>query len=333
MREMIYVRSLGYFSDDATREFQRREIDRLADLCGPEIGHVMGRVGWNFVHGAHAVVTARDASARVKAIGWAIQTNRGVSMSYAVARGSEGCGLGRIVASMAIVEAQRQYGNEFPSDMIVHAQWRESNYGSETLAYRLGLKSDASLNFSVHLPSCGDTQYRGASAPAKTVTDVARRYLAANGSPQLLPIYTHSRFPLPGLSPYEVSSAGDKRFSALFARLKDGRTIEEAYQLDVKGYRDQGNDWKIGKGKPSLRQGIDIWAEYKALWQQWAKENQPLMRELAEKAKGKCLTDKFASSPISQARALAEILNSYHEPVECADLDAEPSNLREKAIA
>lgn len=36
---------------------------------------------------------------------------------------------------------------------------------------------------------------------------------------------------------YEVSSKGDKRFSAFYARLKDGRTIEEAYQLDVKGYR------------------------------------------------------------------------------------------------
>jgi hypothetical protein len=37
---------------------------------------------------------------------------------------------------------------------------------------------------------------------------------------------------------YEVSSRGDKRFSPLYARLKDGRTIEEAYQLDVKNYRD-----------------------------------------------------------------------------------------------
>lgn len=39
---------------------------------------------------------------------------------------------------------------------------------------------------------------------------------------------------------YEVSSQGDKRFSALYARLKDGRTIEEAYQLDVKNFRGLG---------------------------------------------------------------------------------------------
>lgn len=51
---------------------------------------------------------------------------------------------------------------------------------------------------------------------------------------------------------YEVSTKGDKRFSALLAELKDGRTIEEAYQLDIKGYRIVSNDWKIGKGKPPL---------------------------------------------------------------------------------
>lgn len=110
---------------------------------------------------------------------------------------------------------------------------------------------------------------------------------------------------------YEVSSAGDTRFSALFARLNDGRTIEQAYQLDVKGYRQRGNDWRLGKGQKPLRKGIDLWAEYKALWQQWAAENPALMRELRRAAEDEAgvLTDKFASTKISQARALAEILN------------------------
>jgi len=110
---------------------------------------------------------------------------------------------------------------------------------------------------------------------------------------------------------YEVSSEGDKRFSALYAKLKDGRTIEEAYQLDIKGYRSKGNDWKLGKGKSPL---ISIskeesWNQYKELWRQYLKENPALMQELREKAKGKVLTDKFANTDISQARALAEILN------------------------
>lgn len=102
---------------------------------------------------------------------------------------------------------------------------------------------------------------------------------------------------------YEVSSHGDRRFSALFARLADGRTIEEAYQLDVKGYRSVSNNWRTGKGKPSLRD-VDLWTEYLALWLNWADENPDLIEELKIAAAGKVLTDKFASSSISQARAL-----------------------------
>lgn len=102
---------------------------------------------------------------------------------------------------------------------------------------------------------------------------------------------------------YEVSSHGDRRFSALFARFADGRTIEEAYQLDVKGYRSVSNNWRTGKGKPSLRD-VDLWTEYLALWLNWADENPDLIEELKIAAAGKVLTDKFASSSISQARAL-----------------------------
>jgi len=116
---------------------------------------------------------------------------------------------------------------------------------------------------------------------------------------------------------YEVSTKGDTRFSALNAKLKDGRTIEEAYQLDVKGYRADSNDWQYGKGKPPKDTSIDSYKEYKKLWQQWANENPGLMKELAEKSRGKVLTDKLAKTDTSQARALAEILNeSKQAPVQ-----------------
>jgi hypothetical protein len=109
---------------------------------------------------------------------------------------------------------------------------------------------------------------------------------------------------------YEVSSKGDRRFSALSARLADGRTIEEAYQLDVKGYREHGNDWRLGKGKAPLRDMSpdQSYAEYKALWQQWADENPFLIQDLQTKCSGKLLTDMFAKTDINQARALYEIL-------------------------
>lgn len=121
----------------------------------------------------------------------------------------------------------------------------------------------------------------------------------------------YSRYPLPGKESLEMSSHGDKRFSALYARLKDGRSIEEAYQLDVKGYRSLGNDWRLGKGKPPLKD-VDLWASYKSLWRQWVKDNLAVFEDLSRLAANKTLTDKFASSPISQARALAELLVEHY---------------------
>jgi len=114
---------------------------------------------------------------------------------------------------------------------------------------------------------------------------------------------------------YELSSQGDKRFSALFARLKDGRTIEEAYQLDIKGYRKLRFDWRQAKkdrgiNAPNRLTESERYIEYLKLWQQWALENPSLVEDLRIKASGKVLTDKFATSNISQARALADILNS-----------------------
>lgn len=109
---------------------------------------------------------------------------------------------------------------------------------------------------------------------------------------------------------YEVSSRGDKRFSAFFARLSDGRSIEEHYQCDVKGYDPGGRNWRLGKGRKPLR-NVDLWKEYLALWQQWAALNPTLIAELRTLAasRGNMLCDRFASTPINQAHALATILN------------------------
>jgi len=106
---------------------------------------------------------------------------------------------------------------------------------------------------------------------------------------------------------YEVSSRGDRRFSALYARLDDGRTIELAYQLDVKGYRGLGaTDWRASKGRPPVAPMTrdELWLAYLALWQQWAAENPATIDDLCRKSAGRVLTDRFASTPISQARAL-----------------------------
>ena len=113
---------------------------------------------------------------------------------------------------------------------------------------------------------------------------------------------------------YECSSQGDHRFSALYATLPDGRTIEQHYQCDVKGYDPGGRNWKLGKGKQSLRQ-VDLWAEYLALWRVWAGNHPVSVQDLRKHASrfGYRLTDVFARTPINQAHALACILNGTDE--------------------
>jgi hypothetical protein len=76
---------------------------------------------------------------------------------------------------------------------------------------------------------------------------IAQGYEIVESKPETVEI-TWSRKP-PG---YEVSSIGDRRFSALFALMPDGRTIEQWYQCDIKGYDIGGRNWKLGNGQPPL---------------------------------------------------------------------------------
>lgn len=110
---------------------------------------------------------------------------------------------------------------------------------------------------------------------------------------------------------YQCSSRGDKRFSALYAKLPDGRTIEEAYQIGVKGYP----SIKEGKGKPPIGKTKEqAYSEFVDLWRLWAKDNNEAMSDLRTKATehNNALSDQFAKNTpdsVNQARALAQILN------------------------
>lgn len=144
-------------------------------------------------------------------------------------------------------------------------------------------------------------------------------------------MYTWKRYDGAG---YEVSTQGDKRFSALCATLSDGRTIEEAYQLDIKGYRVQGNNWRLGKGKPPLRKlsKAVLYREYKGLWARFLDENPALEKILRAQAKDRPLTDTFASSPVSQARALCELLNERCDHVWFEASDFTPEEIARRNI-
>ena len=144
---------------------------------------------------------------------------------------------------------------------------------------------------------------------------------------------------------YEVSTKGDKRFSALVATFKEGtmidgenvggKTIEDVYQSVIK---------KSGKGQAPAkdsklyneslktkdeREDFSYTEGYLPLWKEWAKQNPELIEELREKAKGKVLTDMFANTRVSQARALADILNSTSNKEDVNNTDNtenDPSN-------
>lgn len=122
-----------------------------------------------------------------------------------------------------------------------------------------------------------------------------------------MPPITWSRF-----GGYECSSKGDSRFSAFTARLADGRTIEEHYQCDVKGYDPGGTNWRLGKGKLPLDPTVNLWDRYLALWREWATTHADLIEHLA--AVGTqygSLSDRFATTPVNQAHALATLANEW----------------------
>jgi hypothetical protein len=79
----------------------------------------------------------------------------------------------------------------------------------------------------------------------------------------------------------------------------------------VKGYDPGGTNWRLGKGKPPLDPQSDLYTAYRGLWERWAVENPALIEELRKQVTqhGHLLSDRFATTPISQARALSDLLN------------------------
>ena len=157
---------------------------------------------------------------------------------------------------------------------------------------------------------------------------------------------------------YEVSSAGDSRFSAFNAKLKPGTkilgvTVPEEKSTFIAGKSTTTNSIeyvyqtlikKSSKGVPPPKNSM-LYNEslktkeekedysynvgYLPLWKEWARQNPELIEELREKSKGKVLTDKFANTRVSQARALADILNSTNIQQSQPQQTPIPENLKE----
>lgn len=157
---------------------------------------------------------------------------------------------------------------------------------------------------------------------------------------------------------YEVSSAGDSRFSAFNAKLKPGTkilgvTVPEEKSTFIAGKSTTTNSIeyvyqtlikKSSKGVPPPKNSM-LYNEslktkeekedysynvgYLPLWQEWASQNPELIEDLRAKSAGKVLTDKFANTRVSQARALADILNSNNTQQSQPQQTPIPENLKE----
>ena len=117
------------------------------------------------------------------------------------------------------------------------------------------------------------------------------------------------------LGGYEISPKGDVRYTSLAAVMPDRRSLEAWYQCDLKGYDVGGTQIALGKGQePRIPYGVgELERMYDALWRIWAIHNIPLVKELHKKAiaHGHLLTDEHSGNRLSQAKALAGIINDW----------------------
>ena len=118
-----------------------------------------------------------------------------------------------------------------------------------------------------------------------------------------------NRYPSPNW--YLLGEGGDTRFSDKKARLQDGRTIREAFNLDVKGYRLFSNHWRYGEGRPCLTPMNDdqLYMAYLNLWHEWGYENPYLIAKLQHRCEGKYKLTYRGVDIYNPARALCDSLN------------------------
>ena len=109
-------------------------------------------------------------------------------------------------------------------------------------------------------------------------------------------------------NPSEVNKFGNSVLSEYAKDVyKDSYdATKDSFQSDYVSYIKSINSANLSKEE---LEDYSYYKGYLPLWQEWARQNPELIEELKEKSKGKVLTDQFANTRVSQARALADILN------------------------
>lgn len=128
------------------------------------------------------------------------------------------------------------------------------------------------------------------------------------------------------LSPEDINKIVNRFIPNKFREYVESGQIDKDYSKD---FQDNGgrvqqffrenynihliNEYFFEKGKHETFEDFSYYEGYLPLWQEWAKQNPALISELKAKSAGKTLTDKFARTKVSQARALTDILNNFNE--------------------
>ena len=128
------------------------------------------------------------------------------------------------------------------------------------------------------------------------------------------------------LSPEDINKIVNRFIPNKFREYVESGQIDKDYSKD---FQDNGgrvqqffrenynihliNEYFFEKGKHETFEDFSYYEGYLPLWQEWAKQNPTLISELKAKSAGKTLTDKFARTKVSQARALTDILNNFNE--------------------
>lgn len=115
----------------------------------------------------------------------------------------------------------------------------------------------------------------------------------------------------------EYSSAGDRRFSAFFARIegRNNRTIEEIYQA-AKVFRNGDTGLPIDEAKGFRPVNVKECADlYSRLWDEYIQENPRLLMKLLRNSG---VSDRFGKpGHACQATELWRIRNSERERLRC----------------
>lgn len=120
---------------------------------------------------------------------------------------------------------------------------------------------------------------------------------------------------------FDVSDKEDKlakKFSPYLAKLSDGRSIEEHYQVDIKGY----TSIEEGRRNPSKNlTGEELKKAYLDLWREWADAHPELMGKLRDAALKN--NNSLVSSFLLQADVLTTLLNEGYGLEEFKNIQAQ----------